>query len=261
MYNFLIAGHTKYGLKKDTLCKSVLKCDDEAIKENVIIAPWWEPTIFKDIESELIVDTSIKIWNCKLFDKNITYIKTGIGASVCTDVILALGNSNCKKIIFIGSVGALDEKINIGDIIIPTLSVCGDGVCRYLEKDLTKDCFGDKYYPDTKLNKILIKNTEKICKDNNISYHIVPNFSVDTIFAQFAHLDYIMKLGCKSIEMETAAAFKACSICNIPIAAIFNVSDNSIKNKSIYNGKTESELKYRKKVRNEIIPKIIYSLL
>ena len=34
-----------------------------------------------------------------------------------------------------------------------------------------------------------------------------------------------------------------------------------IKNKSIYNGKTESELKYRKKVRNEIIPKIIYSLL
>lgn len=38
-----------------------------------------------------------------------------------------------------------------------------------------------------------------------------------------------MKLGCKSIEMETAAAFKACSICNIPIAAIFNVSDNSIK--------------------------------
>ncbi|XZL29359.1 hypothetical protein ACSXAG_03845 [Clostridium perfringens] len=25
MYNFLIAGHTKYGLKKDTLCKSVLK--------------------------------------------------------------------------------------------------------------------------------------------------------------------------------------------------------------------------------------------
>ncbi|MDK0939151.1 hypothetical protein P5F42_09410 [Clostridium perfringens] len=165
MYNFLIAGHTKYGLKKDTLCKSVLKCNDEAIKENVIIAPWWEPTIFKDIESELIVDTSIKIWNCKLFD------------------------------------------------------------------------------------------------DNNVSYHVVPNFSVDTIFAQFAHLDYIMKLGCKSIEMETAAAFKACSICNIPIAAIFNVSDNSIKNKSIYNGKTESELKYRKKVRNEIIPQIIYSLL
>ncbi|MDU4471641.1 MAG: phosphorylase [Clostridium perfringens] len=107
MYNFLIDGHKKYGLKKDTLCKSVLKCNDEAIKENVIIAPWWEPTIFKDIESELIVDTSIKIWNCKLFDKNITYIKTGIGASVCTDVILALGNSNCKKIIFIGSVGAV----------------------------------------------------------------------------------------------------------------------------------------------------------
>ncbi|XZL28861.1 hypothetical protein ACSXAG_03840 [Clostridium perfringens] len=61
--------------------------------------------------------------------------------------------------------------------------------------------------------------------------------------------------------METAATFKACSICNIPIAAIFNVSDNSIKNKSIYNRKTESELKYRKKVRNEIIPQIIYNIL
>lgn len=40
MYNFLIAGHTKYGLKKDTLCKSVLKCNDEAIKENLIIAEY-----------------------------------------------------------------------------------------------------------------------------------------------------------------------------------------------------------------------------
>ncbi|HFD2043531.1 TPA: phosphorylase [Clostridium perfringens] len=111
MYKFLIAGHTKYGLKKDKLCKSVLKFYHEVIKEKVIISPWWEPTIFKGIESELIVDTSIKIWNCKLFNKNITYIKTGIGVSVCTDGILALGNSNCKKIIFIGSVGALDENL------------------------------------------------------------------------------------------------------------------------------------------------------
>lgn len=261
MYNFLIDGNSKYGTPKDIICRSVLRCDNEVIKENVIIAPWWEPSIFQDIESELIVDTSIKIWNCKLFDKNITYIKTGIGASVCTDAILALGSSNCKKIIFIGSVGALDGKINLGDIVIPNLSICGDGVCRYLEKDLTKDCFGDKYYPDTKLNKVLIKNTQKICRDNNVNYHIVSNFSVDTIFAQFAHLDDIMKFGCKSIEMETAAAFKACSICNIPIVAIFSVSDNSIKNKSIYNGRTEGELLYRKKIRKEIIPKIIYSIL
>lgn len=261
MYNFLIEGNRKYGTPKEMLCQSVLGCNNELIRENVIIAPWWEPSKLDGIDGNLIADGSIKVWDCTLFGKNITFIKTGIGASVCTDAILALGNTKCKKIIFIGSVGALDSKIGIGDIVIPKLSICGDGVCRYLEKDISKDCFGEKYYPDNQLNQILISNAEKICKENDVNYSVVNNFSVDTIFAQFAHLDSIMKFSCKTIEMETAAAFKAGSICEIATVSIFNVSDNSMINKSLYSGRTEEEQRYRKRVIREIIPQIIYSII
>ena len=68
------------------------------------------------------------------------------------DTTLSLGGT-CKKAIFIGSVGALDLNIGIGDIVIPEYSVCGDGVCRYLGKKRLKDndMYEQPMYPDAKL--------------------------------------------------------------------------------------------------------------
>ena len=69
---------------------------------------------------------------------DITYIKTGIGAPVFMDALLALGVTKCKNIIFVGSVGSLDEDIGIGDIVIPQYSICGDGASRYIASDTLK---------------------------------------------------------------------------------------------------------------------------
>lgn len=261
MYNFLINSHPNYGTSRELLCKTSLGCDSTSIKETVIVAPWWEPDRLANIKSILIEDGSVKVWDCTLLDKKFTFIKTGMGASMCTDAILALGTTNCKKIIFLGSVGALGSNMNIGDIAIPLFSICGDGVCRYLQKDITKDCFGEKYYPDDEFNNTLIDKTEKLCSDENVTYHLVNNFSIDTIFAEFAHLDHILNLGCNSIEMETAAVFKASSLCNIPTVAIFSISDNTLQSKSLFNEINEEEHLYRKKIRKELIPKIIYEII
>lgn len=261
IYDSLINGNEKYGTTKAEICKSVLKCDKEKIRETVIIAPWWEPNYYENVSYEQIVDGTIKVWNCYIDDKYCTYIKTGIGASVCTDVILALGCTDCKKIIFVGSVGALNKNINVGDIVIPKSSICGDGVSRYLELDLKRDCFGERYYPDKELYEDAINITDKICNKHEVKWHVVDNFSVDTVFAQFAHLDTIIAMNCNTIEMETAAAFKAANICNISICAIFNTSDNSILKKSLYSGRTEKDETYRRYVRSTIIPQIIYNLI
>jgi len=261
VYDFLIDGNEKHGTSKAEIFRSVLNCDKEKIKETVIIAPWWEPNYYENVTYEQIIDGSKKVWNLSIGDKECTYIKTGIGARVCTDVILALGCTECKRIIFVGSVGALHKDINIGDIVIPQLSVSGDGVSRYLQLNLIKDCFGEKHYPDKELYEAEIKITAEICSKNEVKWHAVDNFSVDTIFAQFAHLDKIIAMSCKTIEMETAAAFKAAKLCNIPMCAVFSTSDNSILKKSLYSGRTEKEQKYRKYVRRTIIPQIIYQLI
>lgn len=178
------------------------------------------------------------------------------------DVLLTLGVTKCRKVIFIGSVGSLDEKIGIGDIVIPEFSICGDGASRYIASDTlnNQDCWGESVYPDLNFLNEVKNITKNICEENNIKWHLGRNFSIDTIFAQFAHIDTILKLNCNVIEMETAAAFRAAKIANISISAIFSVSDNAIINKSLVSGRTEEEIVYRKFVRKNIFPQIILKL-
>ena len=171
------------------------------------------------------------------------------------DYILSLGVTKCNNLVFIGSAGSLDENIKIGDVVIPEYSICGDGASRYLNKNL-EDEFLKKEYPSKELTKNLIAILEK----ENIRYHNVPNFSIDTIFAQFCHIDKIIELGAKKIEMETANLFKCNELLKINVTAIFCISDNTILNKSLFNGRTLEEKEYRHRIRNEVIPKMIVEL-
>lgn len=228
-----------------------------------MIAPWWEPSVFTDFGNfDYLCKSdysSIKVWNLTVDGLKISYIKTGIGAPVLMDVLLALGVTPCRQILFIGSVGALDDKMGIGDIVIPEYSVCGDGASRYLatEKLADGDVFGEKQYPDKAMFEHLKKSVSQICKKYDVKWHIGNNYSTDTVFAQFVHIDEIIGMGCNVIEMETAAAFRAADLTGIPMAALFSVSDNTVVHKSLVSGRTSEEMQYRKKVRSELFPEII----
>lgn len=264
-YAELIKGIARYGSSAEDICKQVLGISGNQIKSRVIVAPWWEPSVFSGLgkKIELVTEVcSLKIWNIVTDSYEISYLKTGIGAPVLTDVVLTLGLTNCKKVLFIGSVGSLTEDISIGDIVLPEFSICGDGTSRYLKGSPLKvnDPFGEKVFPDGQLFEELKKLTKNICNDNNVKYHVGQAFSIDSIFAQFAYIDEIKKMGCNVIEMETAAAFRAAKMANIPLVAAYSVSDNTVVNKSLISGRTESDKKYRKEVRRTIFPKIILEL-
>jgi len=171
------------------------------------------------------------------------------------DYILSLGVTKCKNLVFLGSSGSLDENIKISDIVVPKYSICGDGASRYLNKNL-EDEFLKKEYP----TKGFTNNLIDILKNEKIKYHYVPNCSIDTVFAQFYHMDKLLKLGVKTIEMETAILFKCNELLNINVTALFCISDNTLLKKSLYSGRTEQEDEYRHKVRYEIIPKIVLRL-
>ena len=49
-------------------------------------------------------------------------ICTQIGACNVGEIVVALAFSNCKKVIFTGSCGALKPNIEIGDIFLPEFS-------------------------------------------------------------------------------------------------------------------------------------------
>jgi len=262
-YNDLIASMKKYGSDERDICMHGLGIAPEQVQENVVIAPWWEPASLPGLGiAEYLSESdysATKIWNIISDGMQITYIKTGIGAPVLMDSLLSLGVTRCKKILFIGSVGSLDTNIGIGDIVIPEYSICGDGASRYITgKTLNSgDVFGEKAFPDPELLNIVKKVTMKVCLDNKVKWHSGKAFSIDTVFAQFTHIDEIMNMGCNVIEMETASAFRAAEVINIPIAAIFSVSDNTVTNKSLISGRLKKEMDYRRFVRSELFPQII----
>lgn len=196
IYENLINGHKRFGTDTYNVSSHKLKCDISKIKDNVVLAPTMKVDFWKEFNGD-IEELYIKyhaISNVKINELEFTYITTGIWAPNLVDIVLALGNTNCKN-------------INIGDIVIPECSLCGDGVCRYLTEKTLKDSdtFGKQYYPNKDLTNITLEITKDICSKENIKYHLAKNFSIDTIFAQFAHIDEIISLGCNVIEMETAA--------------------------------------------------------
>jgi len=261
IYERILSANKRFGTNPIDIVHSSFQCEPEMIQKDVIIAPEWKPDLFADYADEInqVWDGMYKIWNLSVRKKTVTYIRTGIGAPNVLEAVLALGCTSCEKIIFIGSVGGLDEKIKIGDIVIPEYSICGDGSCRYLtDQGLAgNDCFGEKYYPNKGIYDKIISKTKKITKENNVDWHIGKNFSIDTVIAQFAHIDEILAMGCNCIEMETAALFKSAEICDIKACAIFNVSDNTMLKKSLLSGRSKEEMEFRRYVRKNILTKIV----
>lgn len=251
-YKDLLQAHLRYG----TTNKDIVKRKGyENILKNVVIAPWWNHKMFSNEEVEIKQMNDI-VYNVYGKDFEFSFLELKqIGAPTIIDNVLALGSTKCKNLIFIGSVGSLDESIKIGDIVIPEYSICGDGASRYLNDNL-EDEFGKNEYPNKELTNLLLEITSKY----DVNCYNVPNYSIDTIFAQFAHIDYIIEKGAKVIEMETAATFKSSLITGINTAALFCVSDNTVCKKSLYSGRTDEENEYRHKVRYEIIPKILIEL-
>lgn len=251
-YDDLLNSHLRFGTTDEDIRKNK---GYEQILENVVIAPWWEHTMFDNMGFK-VEQVSRKVYNLYRNDVSFSFVELKrIGAPSVLDYILSLGVTKCKNIIFLGSAGSLDDNIKIGDIVVPEYSICGDGASRYLNPNLEDELLKLEYPTKEYTNKLI-----NIMRENNIKYHYVPNYSIDTVFAQFYHIDKILELGSKVIEMETAALFKCNELLHKNVTALLCISDNTILNKSLYSGRTEEEEIYRHKVRNEIIPKIIVDM-
>lgn len=263
-YNDFLKSITENRDTTDRIFLNTFGVDKEKISKNVIISPGWNPErVFDMDKAEEVVSSSplfgFKVWNISFEESTITYVRTGHGAPMVLDAVLMLGMTECKNILFLSSIGALSEKIKVGDIIIPEYAVCGDGASRYIgsEKNLS-DVFGKKVYPNKDVIKSLSCITESCCKKNCAVWHYGKTFCADTIMAQYGYIKNIIDMGCNSIDMESAAAFRSAELTGVSAAAIMLVSDNTVLNQSLLSGKIDEKEKLdRRYVRGTIIPEIV----
>lgn len=263
-YNDFLMSAAKSVETSDKMFLSAFGVRKEKICENVIISPGWNPErIFNMDKEEEVVKSSplfgFKVWNIPFGDLEITYVKTGYGAPMVLDAVLLLGTTKCKNILFLSSVGALSEKFKIGDIVIPKYCICGDGASRYIGSEkFLPDVFGEKVYPDNRALNLLTNVTEKCCCEVNTKWHSGETFCADTIVAQYRYIEDIIKSGCNSIDMESAVFFKSAKLSGMSAAALMQVSDNAVLNKSLFTDNISKEEKaYRRYVRDKIISEII----
>ena len=263
-YGSFLTYITENGNTTEKIFERAFGIPKEKICENAVISPGWNPgRVFGMDRGEKIAKSSplfgFKVWNIPCGNSKITYVKTGYGASVVLDAVLLLGMTECKNILFLSSVGALSEKFGIGDILIPRYCVCGDGASRYIssERDLA-DVFGEKTYPNSGAFKRLAAVTENCCRSASVKCHFGETFCADTIAAQGGYIEKMIKHGCNSVDMESAAFFGSAKAAGISAAALMQVSDNVLLKKSLFSDNIcEEEKAYRRYVRAEVLPEII----
>jgi purine-nucleoside phosphorylase len=249
----------RYNISPVDVVRMVLHCDVNAIHPDVIFMPWWQPEIFSLWSGPITTLFGNTLFEMEYKGKPVSIIRSGIGAPQSGDAVLALGCTPCQRIYFAGSVGALRQDIQIGDLLVPEYSVSGDGFSRYLQPGFpTEDSFLKRIYPDKALTQALALAAAPLAQEAGVTIHTGPVFSIDTILAQFDKLDYIVdELGCIGIEMETAAVFKAARLVGIQAAALFSVSDVPVRNQSLLAGRSQVEKEYRKEIRKKVLAKAL----
>lgn len=264
---YLLDSIHKFGTSVEDICRSTLGLSPSQVQETVLLSPGWVPErLFAAAGIEECVSTSplfgYKIWNIRRDGRCATYIRCGFGAPVVMDAVLLLGlTGRCKRMLFVSSTGAISEGIGIGDLLVPEYSAAGDGAGRYLQEDFLRDTFGEKQYPERELFSRLVDATRAACARHSIPWHTGRTFCTDTIAAQYSHIDRISQLGYNSLDMESAAAFKAANLLHIPIAALLNVSDNSAAGKSLMTRRSEEEISRRRLVSRTVMAEILTELL
>ncbi len=248
----------RYGIGPKDVCRNRLRVEGEEVERFAVISPINAAEDYKNIGAEVtqLSDGFFPTYKIEKDGARFTFVAFQVGACNVTEVICALAYSRCEKVLFTGTVGALREDLEIGDLLLPRCSMCGDGAVRYFTVGSAadnKETFGKKFYPDAGLQGKVAEFLEK----NGYRFGYADVFSIDTIVSQFFHIEEFLSYGADVLEMETAAAFCASDIFGLKTAALFHVSDSTARKKSLLGGRTEAEHAAHNEKKLIEIPEIV----
>lgn len=172
----------------------------------------------------------LKFYIGTLDNKNIVVVRCGIGkvnAALCTQIMI--DNFDIEAVINTGVAGGLNDKLNIGDIVISSDAVhhdfdttkFGDPI-GYISRMDMKDAF---FKADTKLIN-LAEQAGKTMTDIKV---FVGRIASGDQFISTKETKDKIKNDCDAycVEMEGAAIAHACYINEIPFLIIRAISDNA----------------------------------
>ena len=189
-------------------------------------------------------------------NKKIAWIKIGSSAGNLIDHLALCAELTFKRMIFIGAVGALKDRFELGDVCTPSYSLSGSYADAYLKKDSIRETMlFSKTEPDMKY----VDEVIAVGKDKGYDIKKASVFCTPSIAMEYVHLDEIKAFDTDLIEMETSSFYLMTELFEIPGIALLVVSDNSASGAPLVGRSDKQQEKYDYG-RNVVLPDMILTL-
>ena len=178
---------------------------------------------------EIANNREFRTWTGEYQGITVSATSTGIGCPSAAIAVEELANVGATHFIRVGSTGAIQPDIHIGDLIITTGSMRNEGTTRFYVDE------GFPAIPDHFLTHALIESAREYQKGREHHLHIGLSASDDAFYGEEpAFLEKLSKWKLLNVEMESAAIFIVAWKRGLKAAMICAVSGNLVQNEVIY---------------------------
>jgi uridine phosphorylase len=161
----------------------------------------------------------------------ISATSTGIGCPSAAIAVEELANIGAKVFIRVGSSGALQPDVGIGDVIINTASMRNEGTTRYYAEP------GFPAAADHFLTHALIEAAVDLQPQRNFKLHVGLNASDDAFYGETPEfIEMLSRHKLLNVEMESAAIFTIAHMRGLKAAMVSGVSGNLVTGEVVYEG-------------------------
>ncbi len=171
--------------------------------------------------SEIVAENrEYKVVNAEYEGVSLTICSTGIGCPSATIALEEMHAVGVETVIRVGTIGALQQDIEIGDMIVATGAAKDEGTTRRYEKDTYPAV------PDYHVLSALVDFAES----NDEDVHVGPIASDDAFYAETdEYVSAWEEANILAVEMEAAAVFSVARRKGMQSGAICTVDGNLVK--------------------------------
>jgi uridine phosphorylase len=161
------------------------------------------------------------VWYCPLRDgtwqgQPVTIVGPAMGAPYKIMVLEKLIALGARMALVLGWCGSLQSKVKIGDLVLPSYAVSGDGTTPYYSHGCLLPA------PNPSLQTLLRNQVNS----STATWHQGSIFSTDAIYRETkGRVRHYQARGILAVEMEAAALFTVGHFRRVPVATLLVVSD------------------------------------
>lgn len=226
------------GLKEHEYIRQTLErytnCPLEEIREHILITNFKQYVrAFQEKTRGDFREGNFRIVNAP--ELNCSLIDFGIGSPQAALIVNCLAYlDTLKSVIMLGMCGGIDDTLEVGDFVIPSAAIRGEGTSRH--------------YLPPEFPAIPAQSVNLFCLGAVKKMGLLPRcgivYTTDRRLWEFdeAFVEYLRQQRILAIEMELATLFSVAYRYEVPIGSIMLVSDMPLQRRGIKDKKLHNEI-------------------